>query len=125
MAEKIIAASQLRKLAQRSKAHSAAGIAELSELMIAALEAVRHTGITVTLPASGWNGGVQTIRHESLLADGSCWYFVCGDAGCLAEFNDAGVKADNITVNGQATFRCETVPENDLTAHILRLEVES
>lgn len=123
MAEKITTSSHLRKLALRSKAHSAAQIAELAELMAAGLEDAQHTGVSVTLPASGWNGNMQTIHHEALLADSGCWYFVCADADCFTECGDAGVRMDNVTINGQAVFRCERAPETDLTVNILRLEV--
>ena len=39
------------------------------------------------------------------------------------ECGDTGIRADNITTNGEATFHCEITPENDLTVNILRLEV--
>lgn len=110
MAEKFTTLDQLRLLAGRT----AAG-----------LEDVQHTGMTVTLPCANWNGRAQTIHHELLLANDMYWYFVCGDADCFMECSDAGIKADNITVNGQATFRCEITPERDLTVNILRLEVET
>lgn len=109
MADKFTTLDQLRSLAA---------------LTAAGLEDAQHTGVTVTLPAANWSGRAQTIQHESLLASENYWYFVCGDADCFMECSDAGVKADNITVDGQVTFRCEITPENDLTVNILRLEVE-
>ena len=38
--------------------------------------------------------------------------------------SETGVKANNITVDGQITFRCEVTPVEDLTIYILRLEVK-
>lgn len=38
--------------------------------------------------------------------------------------SETGVKADNITTDGQITFRCEVTPVENLTLYILRLEVE-
>lgn len=125
MAEKITTIEQLRSLALRGKAYSAAGIANLAELMASGLESVQHTGVTVTLPAANWSSGAQIVRHDIFLADSNYWYIVCGDANCFAECGNAGVRADNITTNGQATFRCETTPASDLTVNILRLEVEA
>ena len=122
MAEKLTTIAQLKKQALMSKADSAARIAELAELMAASLED-SQIGFTVTLPAANWNGRTQTVKHESLLADSSYWYLVCGDAECFMDCCDTGVKADNITVNGEATFRCEVTPDVDLTINILRLEV--
>lgn len=125
MAEKWTTAAQLKKLALLCKADSAARIAELADLVVVGLESVQHDIVTVTLPASKWSGGAQIIDNDIFRADSSKCYFVCGDAGCCAEYGDAGVRADNITQSGQATFRCEIPPEIDLTVHIIRLEVET
>lgn len=125
MAEKLATLEQLKKLALRGKADSAARISELAALVAAGLEDARHIGFTVTLPAAGWSGRAQTVRHASLLADPNYWYIVCGDADCFVAYGEAGVVADNISVNGQATFRCETTPGADLTVNILRLEVDT
>lgn len=122
MAEKLTTIAQLKKQALMSKADSAARVAELAELMADGLED-SQIGFTVTLPAANWNGRVQTVKHKSLLADSSYWYLVCGDAECFMDCCDTGVKADNVTVNGEITFRCEVTPDVDLTVNILRLEV--
>lgn len=119
---KLTTIAQLKKQALMSKADSAARVAELAELMAASLED-SQIGFTVTLPAANWNGRVQTVKHKSLLADSSYWYLVCGDAECFMDCCDTGVKADNVTVNGEITFRCEVTPDVDLTVNILRLEV--
>lgn len=122
MAEKLTTIAQLKKQALMSKADSAARVAELAELMAAGLED-SQIGFTVTLPAANWSGRAQTVQHESFLADSSYWYLVCGDAECFMDCCDTGVKADNVTVNGEITFRCEVTPDVDLTVNILRLEV--
>lgn len=125
MAEKLSTVNQLKMLALRSKADSAAQISELSALVAAGLEDAQHTGVTVTLPAANWSGRAQTVQDPSLLADNNYWYFSCPDTACFMEASEAGVKADNIKENGKVTFRCEITPEVDLTVHILRLEVET
>lgn len=112
---KIATAAHLRKLAERGKADSAARIAELAELVAAGLEEVRHTAITVTLPADSWSGGTQTAQNPAFLADGGYWYLVLG----------AEATADDVTVNGQMTFHREAAPENDLVVNIIRLEVQA
>lgn len=124
MAEKMTTAAQLKKLAVMSKTDYTALIAELADLVATGLESVQHNIVTVTLPASKWSGRAQIVNDVSFLADSSYCYFVCSDADCFTECSDAGVRADNITENGQVTFRCEITPENDLTVHIIRLEVE-
>ncbi len=112
---KMVTAVHLRKLADRGKADSAARIAELADLVAVGLEEVRHTGITVTLPADHWSGGTQTVQNPAFLADGCCWYLILG----------AEVTADDVTANGQMTFHRETAPENDLIVNIIRLEVQA
>jgi len=115
MAEKkMTTLNQLKKLAVRTRADAVGRIAELAELVAACLEDAQHVGITVTLPAANWSGGTQVVSSQSLLADSNYWYIVC---------SGGDVKADDITTNGQMTFRCDTTPESDLTVNILRLEV--
>lgn len=125
MAEKLTTFNQLKMLADRGQADSTARIAELAGLVAAGLTDAQHSGLTVTLPAADWSGRAQTVKSDFFLADSSYWYLVCGDAGCFMDCSDTGIKADNITVNGQAVFRCEVTPDVDLTVNILRLEVET
>lgn len=116
MAEKITTVGQLKRLALRGKADSAAQIAELAALVVAGLEDAQHVGITVTLPAANWSDRTQTIQHESLLADGGYWYFAYGGIG---------VNAADITRDGQVTFQCEDVPDVDLSMNIVRMGIET
>lgn len=117
MAEsKQITLGQLKKLALRGKANSDALIAELAELVATGFEDVQHVGIVVTLPANQWTtDGTQTISHAAFLASSEYWYLVLGDVS---------VGMDDITVNGQATFRHAPTPVEDLTVYIIRLGVE-
>ena len=125
MAEKqLTTIEQLRALAERGKQDTLIRINELLDSMIPLLESAQHTGITVTLPTENWSGRAQTVQDESLLADSKYWYIVCADADCFMAASETGVKADNITVDGQITFHCEVTPVEDLTLYILRLEVE-
>lgn len=116
MAEKHITLSQMELNAARTKT-------EVLALILAALGGVQ-VGMTITLPANRWNNRVQTIQNEFFMADGEHWFFVCPDATCYMEGSDAGVRADNVTIDGEMTFRCEIPPENDLIMNIIRLEVE-
>ena len=115
---------QLRALAERGKLNTLKRVDQLLESIIPLLEGAQHSGTTVTLPAENWNGRAQTVQDKSFLADEKYWYIVCADADCFMAASETGVKADNITVDGQATFRCEVTPVEDLTIYILRLEVE-
>ena len=125
MAEKqLTTIEQLRALAERGKQDTLIRINELLDSMIPLLESAQHTGITVTLPTENWSGRAQTVQDESLLADSKYWYIVCADTDCFMAASETGVKADNITVDGQITFHCEVTPVEDLILYILRLEVE-
>lgn len=122
--QKATSFAQLKMLAIRAKNNSASQISALAELVAAGLEEVQHVGISVALPKADWSNGVQTVEHSSLLADGGYFYYVGPDADYRKIYDSFGVTADNVTTNGQITFRCESVPTSDLTVHILRLEVE-
>lgn len=124
MAEhKLSTFDQLKKLALAGKKDSAKQVAELAELVAAGLEDLQHIGISVTLPAANWSGGAQTVAHASLLADSNYIYLVGADAGTRNVYDSYGVSADNVTTNGQMTFRCNTTPTVDLSVFIIRLEV--
>ena len=125
MAEKkLTTMEQLRALAEKGKLDTLTRIDARLEVITPLLESAQHTGIIVTLPAENWSGRAQTVQDESLLADSKYWYIVCADADCFMAASETGVKADNITVDGQITFHCEVTPVEDLTLYILRLEVE-
>ncbi len=116
---------QLEKALLRGKLDSVTRISELMETLRPLLKALSHSGITITLPADAWKDRAQKIQNdEFLLAKGTYWYFVCGDADNFAAWSEACVTADNITKNGEMTFHCLATPTVDLTVHILRLEVE-
>lgn len=118
---KLTSLSQLRTSLLRSQSR----LSEALELIVPLLESGQHPGFTITLPAANWDGRAQTIQHKSLLASSDYWYYVCADADFFTACCETGVKADNVTTDGQITFRCEITPEEDLTIHILRLEVET
>ena len=119
--KKMSTAEQLKLLAVRAREDSSTRIAALAALIA---ESYGHL-ITVTLPAANWSGRAQKIEHEHLLANSGYCYFVCGDADCFMDCSDTGIKADNVTTDGEVMFRCEVTPDKDLTVNILRLEVDT
>lgn len=122
MAEnKMTTVGQLKMMALRAKADSAAGIAALAALVA---DGYGHL-IPVTLPVANWNGRAQTVKHPSLLANSGYCYLQCGDADCFMDCSDTGIKADNVIKDGEIVFRCEVPPDKDLVVNILRLEVET
>ncbi len=109
---KLTTVEQFKMLALRAQADSAARIAGLATLVAGGYGRL----ITVTLPAANWSGRTQKIEHESLLANSGYCYFVYGNIN---------VNADDISLDGQATFQCENVPDIDLIVTIIRFEVET
>lgn len=119
--KKLSTVEQLKIFALKVKAHSAASIADFAASLIEGYDRL----FTVTLPAANWNNRVQKVEHEWLLANSGYCYLVCGDADCFMDCSDTGIKADNVTKDGEITFRCEITPDMDLTVNILRLEVDT
>lgn len=74
---------------------------------------------TVTLTAAGWSGNAQTVSNANFIASGFA-YTVSPASGSFADYASAQIYADDVTVAGQMTFHCTTVPSSDLTVNILR-----
>ena len=74
---------------------------------------------TVTLAAAGWSSNAQTVSNANFIASGFA-YTVAPASGSFADYASAQIYADNVTVAGQMTFHCTTVPSSDLTVNILR-----
>lgn len=79
--------------------------------------------ITVTLPASGWSNGTQTVNNAGLLADGY-GYIPAPDAQSFEMYAACMVRADDVETDGEVTFRCSDTPTENLTVNIMRIEVE-
>lgn len=122
--KKITTLEQLRALAEKSKLDTSSRIQEVLKTVAPLLENAQHNGITVILSQENWSDNVQSVQDAFLLADEKYWYIVCADADSFMAASESGVKADNITIDGQITFRCEITPVGNLTIYILRLEVE-
>jgi len=74
---------------------------------------------TVTLTAAGWSSNAQTISNANFIASGFA-YIVTPAGTSIKNYGAAEIYADNVTVAGQMTFHCTTVPSSDLTVNILR-----
>jgi hypothetical protein len=92
---------------------------------------VKSTEITVSLSVSGWsslsqtvtNSSLsQTVTNSSLIASGYA-YVVAPDPDSYVNYNANGVRAGNVTTDGQLTFYCFSTPDTALTAKIIRFQV--
>ena len=79
--------------------------------------------ITVTIPASGWSNGTQTVNNAGLLANGY-GYIPAPDAQSFEMYAACVVRADDVETDGEVTFRCSDTPAGNLTVNIMRIEVE-
>lgn len=78
--------------------------------------------ISVTLAANGWVDGEQTVENALFLSSGRA-YLVCAASGSEAGYAAAGVRALDVTVDGEMTFVCESAPVGSLNVSVLSLEV--
>lgn len=78
---------------------------------------------TVTLSVSAWSDNAQTITDPRFAASGYAYTVTPRSSGYM-RYAKSLVYADDVTTDGQITFRCGKVPEGDITVNILRTEAE-
>nr|WP_325300299.1 hypothetical protein [uncultured Dysosmobacter sp.] len=78
---------------------------------------------TVTLSAESWADGQQTVENDQFLAADRYAYIVGPASDSYEAYTGAAVRADDVTVDGSMTFKCETAPAGELTVNIVKLEV--
>ena len=83
-------------------------------------KADKSVAFTVTLTAAGWSDNAQTISNANFLSAGYA-YTVAPASGSFADYADAMVYADDVTVDGQMVFHCDSTPTADLTVNIVRM----
>lgn len=75
---------------------------------------------TINLLSSGWSNAAQTISNANFLASGFA-FTVSPNSAAREKYMESLVYADDVTVDGQMTFRCDTAPDTNLTVNILRV----
>ncbi|NBI83702.1 collagen-like protein, partial [Clostridiaceae bacterium] len=78
---------------------------------------------TVGLPAEGWENGAQAVHDTRFDAAGRFAYVVSPDGASFAGYTENGVHAVEVTDGNRLVFSAESAPAENLTVHILRLEV--
>ena len=116
--QKYIILEQLKKAVVKMRADYLALISQ-------AVGGERLSDIVVTLLAENWNDNKQTVSDEKFLADSHYCYLACVDAENDQAYSGAGIAPDNIVVTGELTFKCTTIPKENITVDIIRLEVET
>lgn len=77
---------------------------------------------TVTLTAGGWSGNSQTVTDDLFVADGYA-YFTNPADGDYTAWNEAMVRGQDVTADGQMPFTCAEAPSGNITVKIIRVEV--
>ena len=83
-------------------------------------KADKSVAFTVTLTAAGWSNNAQTVSNANFLSAGYA-YTVAPASVSFANYADAMVYADDVTVDGQMVFHCDSTPTADLTVNIVRM----
>ena len=83
-------------------------------------KADKSVAFTVSLTAAGWSDNAQTISNEKFVSTGYA-YTVAPASVSFANYADAMVYADDVTVDGQMVFHCDSAPTADLTVNIVRM----
>lgn len=81
--------------------------------------------LTLTLLASDWVDCVQTIINQDIISSDSCVCLVTPENDCEIAYSDSFVRANDITTDGEITFTCQEVPEDDLVVRVLLLDAYS
>jgi hypothetical protein len=78
---------------------------------------------SVTLTASGWSGGKQTVSDSNFAATGYS-YIVTPGPGSHSAYAEAMIYAQDVSEDGKMVFTCAgDTPADALTVNILRQEV--
>lgn len=85
-------------------------------LIIGTASRINRYEVNVTLPASGWAEGQQTVSVPGMTADASI--VVGGDLGSEPEYSDCGVYC-YAQAEGTLTFISDWAPDTDLVANVL------
>lgn len=78
----------------------------------------RKISLTLSLAASGWSGGTQTVAAPGVTADNDI--ILAPAPACFASYANAMVRCTQQTAD-QLTFACESVPSGDLTVNAVIL----
>ena len=74
---------------------------------------------TITLASASWSNNAQTVGNADFYASGYS-YIVSPAGSSFADYAEAVIYADNVTVDGSMTFHCTNVPTNNLTVNVQR-----
>lgn len=76
----------------------------------------KFVAVQVTIPASGWSGGSNTVSVAQITANNNVRVSPYMTVANYTAWNDAGVYPVEPQTAGQLTFICESTPSGDLIA---------
>ena len=81
--------------------------------------------VSITLPASGWSSNTQTVTVQGVLADETAQLIQPMPAIASQDaYISAGIICSSQAVN-QLTFKCSTVPTDDISLYVVITEVRA
>lgn len=83
-------------------------------------KADKPVAFSVTLSSSGWSNSAQTVSDNRFIANGYA-YIVSADPASFSAYTKAMVYADDVTTDGQMTFRYGKAPSAALSVSIVRV----
>ena len=83
-------------------------------------KADKSVAFTVTLTSAGWADNAQTISDSKFVSSGFA-YTVAPASSSFTDYAEAMIYADDVTVDGQMVFHCDSAPTADLTVNIVRM----
>lgn len=78
--------------------------------------------IDASLTVAGWSSKQQTVSNTAILASGFR-YVVAPAYASIDAYNNAKIRAKDVTTDGSIVFTCETVPTVAIAVQILRVRV--
>ncbi len=77
----------------------------------------------LTIPAAGWSDHTITIFDSRFLAAAKYSYVIGPATNSRDTYIDCGIKANDITTNGEIVLQSDDIPADALTIHVTRSEI--
>jgi len=85
-------------------------------------KASKSISFTISLLSSGWTNLSQTIQDVRIVTNGYD-YIITPASSSYGEYASSMIYAEDISTDGEITFKCTEAPTNNITVNILKVEV--
>lgn len=80
----------------------------------------KNIAFAITLNQEDWDENEITVENDNFIANGYS-YIITPSSSDLLAYASCQIYCDDISINGQATFHCDAVPEADLSVNVTRV----